>query len=172
MGSHLFYGGSKILNGSLILSSEYNGSNAQLQEDVYLQLTRPSSNGGYSGFVEQYYRRTGSTASTGVISGMGQNFEFVDARADTPGVIAQGISLTSTVTANGLFLMEGYYRNTSWSWSVASPYDTPILYLGLTGGITDDVSSYSTGDAVQRVGWAVSSDIIYWKPSLTQLILA
>jgi len=68
-------------------------------------------------------------------------------------------ALGSSATSDGM-LTRGYvYHSNSYT-----PGAT--LYVSKTsGGITDDISAYSTGDIVRIVGYAVNTGFIYFNPS-------
>ena len=80
-----------------------------------------------------------------------------DAESTTAGML--GIALGSSATTNGMFIKGVIAFSNSFD-----PGDT--LYVSLTaGGITNDISSYTTGDIVRIVGYAMSTGLIYFNPS-------
>lgn len=62
----------------------------------------------------------------------------------------------------GTFLLQGFYRDDTWNWTIGG-----LLYIDRTtaGALTQTAPS-TTGDQVQVVGVAISADIIYFNPSL------
>lgn len=60
-------------------------------------------------------------------------------------------------------LLEGQICNTSWDWSAG-----PIYISTTTGGLTQTAPS-GTGDQVQKIGFALSADTIYFRPDATIL---
>jgi hypothetical protein len=66
--------------------------------------------------------------------------------------------------ASGRFLKRGWVRNDSWNWTVGGM--DGLIYLDTTdGAITQTVPS-TLGNKVQIVGWAYTSDIMYFDPDL------
>jgi hypothetical protein len=80
-----------------------------------------------------------------------------DAESTTAGML--GIALGSSATTDGMFIKGVISFANSFT-----PGDT--LYVSLTAaGITNDISSYTTGDIVRIVGYAMSTGLIYFNPS-------
>lgn len=80
-----------------------------------------------------------------------------DAESTTAGML--GIALGSSATTDGMFIKGVITFANSFT-----PGDT--LYVSLTAaGITNDISSYTTGDIVRIVGYAMSTGLIYFNPS-------
>jgi len=60
---------------------------------------------------------------------------------------------------DGSFMLEGFYTNSSWSLTVGS--ESPVFVSGTAGAITQTLPSTS-GDQVQRIGYAVSATTVYF----------
>lgn len=87
-----------------------------------------------------------------------------DAAATMP-VIAIATAAISA-EASGVFLLMGFVRKDAWTWTIGG-----FLYAdegtgGTVGGMTQTAPSGS-GDQVQKVGIALTADIIYFNPDLT-----
>ncbi len=57
-------------------------------------------------------------------------------------------------------LIEGQVCETDWTWSAG------LLYLSITTGKMTQTAPVASGEQVVAVGWALSADTIYFKPSL------
>ena len=81
-----------------------------------------------------------------------------DAAASSTGLVSMALGDT---VAEGM-LLRGYVENTSWSWTVGG-----ALYLStIAGGITQSAPT-GTLDIIRIVGYALSSNAIYWCPDNT-----
>lgn len=80
----------------------------------------------------------------------------------------KGIALADVATgASGVFLIEGFINNTDWGWAVGA-----LLYAGTVDGGLRVSAPPASGNMVQRVGIAVSEDIIWFRPDLTMVKVA
>jgi hypothetical protein len=70
-----------------------------------------------------------------------------------------GIALAYDETTSPL-LIRGYYKNTSWSFTVGAP-----VYLSTTPGALTSTQPTGTGDIVRVVGYALATDEIFFNPS-------
>lgn len=85
-----------------------------------------------------------------------------DAIATMPG-LALALA-TIAADADGVFLKMGFARDDTWNWTAGG-----ALYAStVAGGLTQTAPSGS-GDIVQKVGFALTADIFYFKPSLSLL---
>jgi len=57
-------------------------------------------------------------------------------------------------------LIEGQVCETDWTWSAG------LIYLSITTGKMSQTAPVASGEQVVAVGWALSADTIYFKPSL------
>jgi len=64
-------------------------------------------------------------------------------------------------------LLEGQIYNAAWDWSAGPIYVSDTALGELTQTIPD-----TTGDFVQRVGFALSADTMYFKPDSTVIEIA
>ena len=134
---------------------------------VYLKVeTRDTaySNDSYEGDVLKW--GAASSMSAGQLRRMGaagspaaSRWSNADADAESTASGMLGIALGSSATTDGMFIKGVIAFANSFT-----PGDT--LYVSLTaGGITNDISSYTTGDIVRIVGYAMSTGLIYFDPS-------
>lgn len=85
-----------------------------------------------------------------------------DAIATMPG-LALALA-TISANADGAFLKQGFIRDDSWGWTAGG-----LVYASTTpGGLTQTAPSGS-GDVAQTVGFALTADIMHFKPSLALL---
>ncbi len=88
-------------------------------------------------------------------------FADADAAATMPGVMMA--LATIATTASGEFLLHGYARNDTWTWTAGG-----LIYISVTGTSTNTLSQTApvgAGDQVQVVGIATHADRIYFNPS-------
>jgi hypothetical protein len=64
------------------------------------------------------------------------------------------------VSGGNEYLIRGYIKNTAWSWTQGV-----ILYISSTAGAIQAVQPTGSGDLVRIVGFALSSDEIFFDPS-------
>lgn len=69
--------------------------------------------------------------------------------------------------ANGIFLIEGFYRTDTHGFAIGA-----LLYASLTPGAITDTPPAGTGDLVQRIGIAVTANVIWFRPDLTMVEVA
>ena len=79
------------------------------------------------------------------------------ATARVIGIAPVAISDTDT----GTILLQGFIRDTSWSWTTGS-----TLYLSETAGAMTHTAPTTDGAFVQVVGVALSPDVVYFNPSM------
>lgn len=70
--------------------------------------------------------------------------------------------------AYGTFLVLGYARDDTWNWTVGGF----VYAFDDTGGAMIQVAPSDSGDQVQRLGIAVTADLVFFKPDLTILEIA
>jgi hypothetical protein len=96
------------------------------------------------------------------------HYEEADADADTT-MPCIAIALEAG-TGRREVLLEGYIRDNTWNWTVGAVIG--LIYVDIiTGGLTQTAPS-GTGDQVQIVGYAVTADIMYFKPNLAIVEIA
>jgi len=77
---------------------------------------------------------------------------------------------TATVSEDesGIFLIEGFIRQNAWNWTIGA-----LLYASDTTAAAIIATAPDTSnDMVQRIGIAVTADIIWFKPDLTMIEIA
>jgi len=115
----------------------------------------------WSGITAVLTAGTALTIGQAVYCGGDSKMELADAdAAASMPVIALA---TGTIAENdtGEFLLHGFFRDDSWTWTIGG-----LLYPSLTpGALTQDVSGYTTPDQVQVVGIAITATIILFNPS-------
>lgn len=80
-----------------------------------------------------------------------------DAAASMPGIaLATG---TIDEDAAGEFLLHGYFRDDSWSWTKGG-----LIYAGVTPGALTQTAPVGSGDQVQVVGIAITATVILFSP--------
>jgi hypothetical protein len=110
----------------------------------------------------------GETIAAGAPVYIGTDSKVYNADANGTGTYpARGVNLTSGVSgAPGDILLEGIYRNdTLYNFTINSP-----IYLGITAGAIQQTYPSGEDEAVQNLGWAVTADSWYVKPSLDYII--
>ena len=122
-------------------------------------LTVLSGNGGYGEIVTFGNTSTNATFSTYFFSAASfWTLTDADAASTATGLLAVALG---DAPSKGM-LLRGYVENTAWSWSIGG-----ALYLStLAGGITQSAPT-GTLDIIRIVGYALSSNTIYWCPDNT-----
>jgi len=87
-----------------------------------------------------------------------------DQAADSKGLLAIA---TSSINFNRGMLIRGFYKETGWSWTQGA-----TLYLSTTAGTLTQTQPPGTGDIVRVVGYALSTDEIFFDPSKDWIELA
>ncbi len=86
------------------------------------------------------------------------NYDRADASAAATSV---GLVMAlSSGSGSKEVLIEGQVCETDWTWSAG------LLYLSITTGKMTQTAPVASGEQVVAVGWALSADTIYFKPSL------
>ena len=92
------------------------------------------------------------------------------AQADAAATMPALYMATEAILADayGTFLTDGYARDDSWNWTVGA-----ILHaFDDTAGAMIQTAPSDTGDQVQRVGIAVTADVVFFKPDITMVEIA
>jgi hypothetical protein len=77
-----------------------------------------------------------------------------------------GIATAYDETSSPL-LIRGFFKNTSWSFTVGAP-----VYLSTTAGSLTSTQPTGAGDIVRVVGYAIAADELYFNPSQDWVELA
>jgi hypothetical protein len=88
------------------------------------------------------------------------DFNYDRADADAAANSVGLVMALSSGSGSKEVLIEGQVCETDWAWSAG------LLYLSTTTGKMTQTAPSGTGDQVVAVGWALSADTIYFKPSL------
>ena len=109
------------------------------------------------------------TAGTALIIGqavyVGGDGKMEKAKADGAATMPTIALATGTIdeNASGEFLMQGYFRDNTWNWTPGK-----LLYVSKdTAGALTETQPAAGGEQVQRIGIAMTADILYFKPDLT-----
>ena len=122
-------------------------------------LTVLSANGGYGDIVTFGSASSIATFSTYYFtSGSAWSITDADAASASTGLLAMALGGTPS---NGM-LLRGYVENASWSWSIGGS-----LYLSTLAGSITQSAPTGTLDIIRIVGYALSSNTIYWCPDNT-----
>jgi hypothetical protein len=91
-----------------------------------------------------------------VYMGSGGEWLLADATDDTTAP-AHGIAVAGGTDGNPMTVLpEGIVRNDAWNWTPGG-----AIFLSTTPGALTQTAPSSTGEIVQRIGWAVSADVAY-----------
>ncbi|RLC11485.1 MAG: hypothetical protein DRI24_18715 [Deltaproteobacteria bacterium] len=91
------------------------------------------------------------------------DFNFDRAQANAVGTMpCAALAVTGDDGASTTVLLEGQVYNAAWNWSAGPIYVSDTALGGLTQTIPDTV-----GDFVQKIGFALSADTMYFKPDST-----
>jgi hypothetical protein len=91
-----------------------------------------------------------------VYMGSGGEWLLADATDDTTAP-AHGIAVAAGTDGNPMTVLpEGIVRNDAWDWTPGG-----AIFLSTTPGALTQTAPSSTGEIVQRIGWAVSADVAY-----------
>lgn len=84
------------------------------------------------------------------------------ADADAAATMPTIAMATATINENatGEFLLLGFIRDDTWTWTIGS-----LLYVSTTAGAMTHTQPAGAGDQVQVVGVAITADIVYFNPS-------
>jgi len=78
---------------------------------------------------------------------------------------AQGLAVAAYVDTNAaLVLVQGTVRNDAWNWTIGG-----AIYLSTTPGALTQTAPSTSGDKIQRVGYALTADIAYFDFNSTYL---
>ena len=89
---------------------------------------------------------------------------LIMADADATSVIPCTMMALESGTGVKNCLLMGFVKNSSWSLTPGNP-----VYVSTTPGQVTQTAPSVSGDKVQIIGYATSSDTIYFKPDFTDL---
>jgi hypothetical protein len=102
----------------------------------------------------------------GSVLAQAADFHYDLADADTAGQSVGLVMALEAADGSKEVLIEGQICETDWDW------DAGLLYLSATAGDMTQTAPAGAGDQVVVVGWALSADTIYFKPSLVLVEVA
>jgi len=122
-------------------------------------VTRLSSNGDYYG--ELLSIGNSGTPTVGNVYYFDSTSVWLITDANTSATSKGLIAIATSVTAfNVGMLISGYFKNTSWAFTVGDP-----VYLSVTSGGISTTQPTGSGDIVRVVGYAIATDEVYFNPS-------
>lgn len=154
----------KVYNLDVVANSTVSGS---------LNILPFNTNGSYNGITTYY--TSSQTISFGQLvfidsSSLSKLSTASGSAGATSSLFAPAIGISVepvTINNQGRFLISGIISSGSWSWTVGRK-----LYLSKTSGqMTQSVAGYTSGDTVQVIGVALSSNKIFFNPSYDTLII-
>lgn len=124
------------------------------------------SDGGYSGITSRVSVNSNNFGKFAVLYMTSNGYELAGASTDakSPGNV---MSLEAAPGSEILVLKSGYVRNSSWSFTAGQP-----VYLSTTDGAITQTKPSATGNAVQYIGEAYSSDVLDFRPDATVITLS
>ena len=123
-----------------------------------------TSNGDYYGEVMTFGSGPSTAGNCYYWSSTGWVATDADTAADSRGLLALAVS--SAGFDRGM-LIRGFFKDTTWSWTQGN-----VLYLSTTPGKITQTQPSGSADIVRVVGYALSSDEIFFDPSKDWLELA
>ncbi len=130
-------------------------------------LTKSPGDGEHSGFCNYY--AAGENLVFGDVVYLKSDGKMwkadADAAATMPGVAVAVATILADAT--GKFLLLGYLEKTAWTWTIGG-----MVYVDVTAGALTQTAPSGSGDQVQIVGFAITADIIFFKPDLTLVEVA
>ncbi len=103
-----------------------------------------------------------------------QQWELANATA-TSTMLCAGVSLgtcgDNTTNGDQKVLLQGFIRKSGYSFSIGSRTTTDICYPDTNDGAVTQSKPSSSGNVVQPIGWARSSDTMYFSPNWTYTIV-
>jgi len=126
----------------------------------------PDANGEWCGV---YCTMTVDSNSTGFGAALflATDGHLDEADADAASTMPCRFLALETGTGSKKVLVQGFIRNTSWSWNVGY-----LMYVSTGTGVIDDAQPSGSGDQVQCIGIAIASDTILFDPSPLLIELA
>jgi hypothetical protein len=105
----------------------------------------------------------GEVLNAGYVCYLASDGKFYHADADAAATMPAVAMATAVINANtsGVFLLAGFYRSGYWIWTVGG-----VLYASTTAGELTQTAPSGSGDQVQKVGIALTEDIIIFNPDI------
>jgi hypothetical protein len=118
--------------------------------------------------INDYYSGKLNVELTALYLAADGHYEEADADANTTMPCVALALEEGTGTKN--ILREGYIRDNTWAWTVGAV--AGLIYVDTITGVLTQTAPSGTGDFVQVVGYAVTADIMYFKPNLAMVEVA
>ena len=74
------------------------------------------------------------------------------------------LAMDTGTGANKRILVHGVLRRDAWNWTIG-PGTASLIYISTTTGTLTQTQPSGTDEVIQPVGWALSTDSIYFNPS-------
>jgi len=172
MGTYFITTGLKLSNLTIDADKAMGGygfsglGNLTLNKNAGLQmLAALATNGDWSG--ETVLATAGENLSQFDVVYLKNDGKVYQSKADSESTMPiKGIAVAEVgINDSGVFLIEGFIRQDAWNWGIGD-----LLYASRgTSGSLQGNAPITSGDQVQRVGIAVTADIIWFRPDLTVL---
>ena len=130
-----------------------------------LTVTQISPGSDHTGIGTLWTGYAGENLALGELAYLKSDGKFwrtdADAAATTEGLLALA---TEDINAgdSGTFFLKGFFRDDSWTWTVAG-----VLYVSPTVGTLTQTAPSTSGQQVRKVGYAYSADVIVLDPDGT-----
>jgi len=92
---------------------------------------------------------------------------WIEADASSTATMPCQALAMETGTGSKKVLMQGFVKDTSWSWTIGG-----TLYVSATTGAMTQTAPSTTGEQVQAVGFATNTDKMYFNPDYTLVEIA
>lgn len=133
---------------------------AYIDNKTYLDLGNIlTGDGGYVGTKMTVTVDDGATVFGDVLA-QAADFNYDRADASAAATSVGLVMALSDGSGSKEVLIEGQVCETDWNWNAG------LLYLSITTGEMTQTAPVASGEQVVAVGWALSADTIYFKPSL------
>jgi hypothetical protein len=159
------------LNPVMELPSAEDRANRYLSFDINGDVTTSGSknfleadpgNLNYSGETTILNIKTNSKGITGTLH-TDTDGTLIEAKADSYNTMPCHYLALTNNTGNQLMLVSGFVRNDNWSWTPGG-----TMYVSTTTGEMTQTEpvDFGSGELIQELGWAVKSNIVYFRPFL------
>ena len=134
------------------------GGSTTLHSHAAQKLTIPATDTTVEGWTMD---RTVDTdpGGFGVPMYMASDGNLDPADADAASTMPCVVLSTEAGTGTREVLLKGIARNDAWSWTPGQP-----IYVSTTVGALTQTAPSGAGDLVQRVGWAITADVMLFEP--------
>lgn len=134
------------------------GGSTTLHSHAAQKLTIPATDTTVEGWTMD---RTVDTdpGGFGVPMYMASDGNLDPADADAASTMPCVVLSTEAGTGTREVLLKGIARNDAWSWTPGQP-----IYVSTTTGTLTQTAPSGAGDQVQRVGWAITADVMLFEP--------